>query len=155
MSTSAGRSTFLEIREVVERTRRYAERAHDLLIHGMRERNPDQRTRIFLDLLEQERGALEESIDRSLEAAPKSVLETRAQYTVDPWEADPEAPRCSSIEEATRWILELDEQILETYRELADRSDSEGVSEFCESLAGLVRAHDQRLARESQNSHDV
>lgn len=153
--TPPDRSTFLTVEEVVDRTRRYAQRAHDLLIQGLRDGAPDDRTQLFLDELEQRRSELEATLDRSTRAASESVLRTQAQYTVDPWEGEPEPPREVSSEEASRWILELDAQLIETYRELAERHEVSGVREFFASLADVVEAFDRQLARAVQQIYDV
>jgi len=153
--TPPDRSTFLTVGDIIDRTRRYAQRAQDLLIQEMREHDPDERTGLFLDELEQRRSEVEAALDRSTRAADEAVLRTRAQYTVDPWEGDPSPPRAPSVEEATRWILELDGQLLETYRELAQRHESPPVREFFGSLVELMRSFDRQLARASEQAYDV
>ncbi|HPG24908.1 MAG: hypothetical protein H6748_03390 [Spirochaetaceae bacterium] len=105
--------------------------------------------------MEAQRVELERAIDRAVTQTPARVVETGEQYSVDPWEVDPALPRSTSIEDVTRWIIEIDERLLATYRALAERSESEEVSEFFQGLAELVRAFDRRLARESQDAYDV
>lgn len=149
------RSTFLEMSDVLDRTRRYIERARHLLVDRMRETNPEERDRLFLETVEEERTELEEAIDRCTRAAPTKVLETRAQYSVDPWEEAPRAPDDLSIEEAVEWLLAIDQRLLQTYEELTERTESVEVGEFLRSLADLVRAHDRRLTKQSQTARDI
>jgi rubrerythrin len=149
------RSTFLKTSDILDRTRRYIERARQLLVDRMRETHSEERERLFLETVEEERTQLEEAIDRCTRAAPTKVLETRAQYSVDPWEETPRAPADLSIEEAVQWLLAIDQRLLQTYEELTERTESVEVREFLASLADLVRAHDRRLTKESQAARDI
>ncbi len=153
--TPPDRSTFLTVEEVIDRTRRYLQAAHGLLLQDLRERAEDDRTRLFMEEVEQRRSELEAALDRSLRAADESALRTPAQYTVDPWEGEPVGPDGASVEEATRWLLDLDQQLLETYQELAERHESEPVRDFFSSVVDVVRAFDRRLSRGAQQAYDV
>lgn len=151
------RTTFLELSQVVERTNRYAKRARDLLIVDLQRNEPmDGRTRMFLEALERQRGELEAAMARASDDMPANLLEARIQYTVDPWDTQPEPPRGPSIDEALRWMLGLDAQLIRTYRELAERKDNdEAVRSFFESLADLVRGFDRQIVRAAQDAHDL
>jgi len=153
--TPPDRSTFLTVAEIIDRTRRYAQRAHERLLQDLRERASDERTRLFLEEVEQRRSELEAALDRSLEAAGEAALRAPAQYTVDPWEGEPIAPQRASVEEATRWLLDLDQRLLETYHELAERHESEPVREFFASVVDVVQAFDRHLSRGAQQAYDV
>lgn len=153
--TPPDRSTFLTVGEVIDRTRRYAQRAHGILLQDLRERASDDRTRLFLEEVEQRRSELEAALDRSLRAAGEATLRTPAQYTVDPWEGEPIPPQRPSVEEATRWILDLDHRLIETYRELAERHESEPVREFFASVVDVVQSFDRQLSRGAQQAYDV
>jgi hypothetical protein len=155
MGSERERSTFLTIREVLERTLRYTGRARQQLIETLRDVRHDARTQIFLATADRQREELEAAIERSCESATAGVLETRAQYTVEPWQNDLPTIRQASIEEAVSWLLALDEGVLTTYRELASGADNAEVRELFESLVELVTAHDQQLARESQTVQDL
>lgn len=151
------RTTFLDVSEIVERTNRYARRARDLLIIGLRGADPiDERTRLFLETLEEQREELEAAMVRTSDEMPARLRETHAQFTVDPWDTEPSPPPCTSIEEAVRWMAELDEQLIQTYQEIADRADNDDATrEFFGSLADLVQGFDRRMAWASQVSHDL
>lgn len=151
------RTTFLEVGQIVERTKRYARRARDLLIVRMQREAPDdERTRLSLEMLERQRAELEADLERATEGLSRDLLRTRIQYSVDPWDRDPEPPACTTIDEAIHWMLRLDEKLIETYREIAERSDNEDEAQaFFGSLADLICGFDRRLSREVWNSHDV
>lgn len=151
------RTTFLEASQVVERTNRYARRARDLLMVRMQQDAPsDERTRLTLDMIERQRAELEAAMKRATEALSPRLLATRVQYSVDPWDREPDPPRSTSIEEAIRSMLRLDEKLIATYREVAERTDNdESVRALFASLAELVEGFDRRIAREAHNSHDV
>lgn len=153
--TPPDRSTFLTVEEVIDRTRRYVQRAQGLLLQDLRERAADDRTRLFLEEVEQQRSEFEAALDRSLRAAGESALRTPAQYTVDPWEGEPTGPDGASVEEATRWLLDLDHQLIETYQELAERHESKPVRDFFSSVVDVVRGFDRRLSRGAQQAYDV
>jgi hypothetical protein len=150
------RSTFLASRDVLALGRRYAGRARPLLIEPMREADPDPRTAIFLDTLERQRTELEQAIERCAQEAPESVLETRAQYVLDPWDSDPgPPPKGGSLEEVIEWILKLDEQVVKTFRDLSERASRSDVRQLFGQLADLVEGHDQKLARQSLDVRDI
>jgi len=151
------RTTFLELSQIVERTNAYARRARDLLVAAVqRAQPPDERTRIFLEMLDRQRAELETAMDRAREEAPARLLATRVQYTIDPWITEPEPPRAASIDAAIRFMIELDEGLVATYREVAERGDNDSaVQEFFAGLADLIQGFDRRLALAAQTSHDV
>lgn len=153
--TPSDRSTFLTVGEIIDRTLRYAQRAHEFLLQDLREGAPDDRTHLFLEEVQKQRSELEAALDGSLRAADEATLRTRAQYTVDPWEKEPTAPERPSVDEVTRWLLDLDQRLLETYRELAEGHESESVREFFGSVVDVVRAFDRRLSSGAQQAYDV
>jgi len=153
--TPPDRATFLTVEEVIDRTRRYLQRAHGVLLQDLREQASDDRTRLFLEEVEQRRSELEAALDRSLRSAGEAALRAPAQYTVDPWEGEPTAPRDPSVEEATRWLLDLDRRLVETYRELAQRHESKPVRDFFASVVDVVEAFDRRLSRGARQAYDV
>ena len=151
------RSTFLDVREVLDRARRSLRRVRPLLIEPMQGGGLGQRTTMFVDSLERQRLELESAIDRAVKEAPDLVLDTRVQYVVDPpWEDRFDSPvRSSSPDELTERVLACDAGVLATFRDLAERTAHSAAREFFAQLTGLLESHHQGLSRQLQAARDV
>ena len=73
MSTPRTRATFLDVAQIVERSRCYAGRAHALLMQARRAKDLDDRSRSFLDLVEAQRVELERAIEQRVVEAGATV----------------------------------------------------------------------------------
>jgi rubrerythrin len=149
------RSTFIEARQILERTRGFARGGRERLARELQRSEQDSRTQILLDTVEEQRLALEQAIDQCVETVSENALQTRAQYTIDLWEGKPSLPPDHSLDAAVQWLLELDRRLVETYRALADRSTNQELARLFASLVELIEAHDRRLSREVQSIYDL
>lgn len=153
---SRDRTTFLSIREIVERLRRILTDARDALAGRMRADGGSERARIFVETLERLSVDLDASLDETTADAPREVLDTRAQYTTDALLEDVEPPAVGdSVEDATAWLLSVDRSVADAISALAARTDGSEVRTYLDALAQLLTAHDRQLARVANEDVDT
>jgi hypothetical protein len=150
------RSTFLTLHDVLALGRQHVAEARPCLIAPMRQAGPDERTAMFLDWLDRQRVELEQAIDLCPAEYPESLLETRLQYIVQPWQKAPSPPLvATSIEALIESILKLDRPVCTTFRDLSERASRSDARELFARLADLMEAHHQGLSRQLQAARDV
>lgn len=146
------RDSFLELGQILERTRRSLARTReelDALSFA------DERTRLFVASLIGRRRELEGAIERAVEQAGDDVLGTFVQYGADPGANSLDPPEQTSPAELVRYLIRLDGSVADGLRELADRVRHPPARALLEGLLALLDAHDHRVAVQVQAQQDV
>lgn len=110
-----------------------------------------ERIRLLLDYLSRHERHLADSYDRIEEKTSQAILDTWIQFTS-------ESDRLGSIEEQTIGLdmscdevvavaLDLDDKIVELYRDMAREAESPHVREFFENLLELERSEELQVTR--------
>lgn len=153
---SRDRTTFLSIREVVERLRHILTDARERIAARMATQDDSERARIFVETLRRLSTDLGASLDETTAQAAEEVLETRVQYTTDALLEDADPPDTGdSIEASCAWLLAVDGGVRDTITALAARTDHSEVRTYLEALASLLTAHDRRLTRAGNEDVDT
>jgi hypothetical protein len=149
------RSTYLTHAEIIERAEAYLTDIHRVLEERRKRGSDPERVRMLLDVLTSQQGELKDSFERFEEDAPRAVLTTYAQYTLDVPEHAPPLPERLTSDQLTRWLMEANQPAVDLFRELAEGAENPNLGDIFGSLAQHVRRQNQRIAQESNRFSDL
>jgi hypothetical protein len=149
------RSTYLTHAEIIERAEAYLGDIHRVLEERRKDGSDPERVRMLLDVLTSQQGELKESFERFEEDAPRAVLTTYAQYTLDVPERAAPLPEPLTADQLTRWLLEANQPVVDLFRELAEGAENPNLGDILGSLAQHVQRQNQRTAQEANRFSDL
>lgn len=146
------RTTFLPVREVLEKSRTSLESMRQAV--GRLPRS-DDRDALACDRLDALQGDLAEALGHYFESTPEPTRKERTQYTVEipPALESPDAP--ADVEDAIAWTLTLTRFLRERFQRLGDTAVAESLRETYRDLAELVSGFEKRIARIDEGRHDL
>ncbi len=136
--------------DIIDRAREFHGKLADLF-HTFSESAEKETVRMLLDYLGRHERHLELSLAQYEESASKQILETWFKY-----EPERATARCidgvkfspsMSIEEVTKMVLQLDDCLINLYREAAHNAQSQEVREVFRSLLEMEREEEIQVMR--------
>ena len=155
--TQHQRDTYIDGREIMDRTIRYLTQIRDIL-DEVRQREHAERVKLLLNSVEVEQRELLGAFERYLADVPPKVLVTYSQYTVElPTDLEPPEEPLTTLG-LLQWLLEHNGRLLEMFTELSEKGEEGGAGEQHEVFGGMAQqleSHDRALSKEYQRFEDL
>jgi len=150
--SSTERGTFLSVRSILNRT---LDVVRYVRLQLQQLEIDDERTRLFVAALINQRSALEYAIDQCVLAAPRSTTDTVVQYADNPADAAVEPPSRHTPDDLVRWQNAVDDALVRGLTAVAERVENPEAAEILRGLTQLLSEHTRRTAFRLQEQRDV
>ena len=141
--------SYIQVRDVLERLRRYYRRLGDLY-QDISETSDDERVQLLLEHMGRHERNFSRTVARHEREGAEGVLNTWLQYEFDKGveEALQEAEMHAdpSIDEVIRFSQRIDQAFLDLYRQLAQYTDAPRIQELFESLVEMEQGKDENYS---------
>jgi hypothetical protein len=151
-SGGGGRSTFLELREVLSKYKHALIKTRELMEESCAN---EERVRNFVDAMVEKRETLEEEMGNLARRSGPDVLNTFIQYAVLPADHPgfPEGPL--TAQRVAEWLTESDNLLVQDLRNMAGAMQHDAARETFEAAAEHIAQHVRTVAFHAQHGKGV
>jgi hypothetical protein len=150
MNTPARQTTFQSYSELLNRAAQDCRSiGNDLRRHARAA--AEERATLILQQVAETEHELADTLQSFCSMAPDGLLNTRTQYQFEPENAaEPQV-----IDDAVKLVLEINQQIGETFGDQADKMTAPGVSELLDNVRQAVHGANKRITEIRETAQDV